>query len=273
MSRALGRLRDVFGDPLFVRTPRGMLPTPRAEELAPEVRDLLQRAAALARPAAFDPATLERSWVIATVDLLDVDVIPRLAAELARVSPRASITTRPLGRDTGDALASGRCDLAIGVRQTLPPEAMTTHLFDDSFVCAVRGGHPTVKRTLSLARFVALSHVLIAPSGEGGGAVDTALEQLGLTRRIAVRTHTFLSAPLIVARTDLVLTGPRSVLVPMAARYGLRLLAPPLTLPRFSVCAAWHPRVHSDQAHTWFRNLAKQAARLEPAQAARANAR
>lgn len=264
MSRALGRLREAFGDPLFVRTPRGMLPTPRAEQLAPEIRDLLQRASALVRPPDLDLATLDRAFVIGSVDFLEADLIPRLAALLAREAPRASITSRPLDGGASEALASGRFDLAIGVRPTLPADAMTTHLFDDDFVCAVRGDHPTVKRSLSLARFVALSHVLIAPRGEPGSPVDAALSQQGLSRRIAVRTHTFLSAPLIVAQTDLVLTGPRRVLVPMAEPYRLRLFPPPVTLRSFAVHQAWHARVHQDPTHAWFRGAVKRVAAARP---------
>lgn len=260
MSRALARLREVFGDPLFVRTPRGMLPTTRAEELAPEVRELLRRASALVRPAALEPQTLERDFVVAGVDFLEADLLPRLVRLLAEEAPRATLTSRPLGPDASDALASGRADLAIGVRTTLPADAMTTHLFDDGFVCVVREGHPSVGRTLSLARFVALSHLLISPRGEPGSPVDTALAALGKSRRIAVRTHTFLSAPLVVAQTDLVLTGPRRVLVPMAAALGLRLLPPPVELRTFAVHMAWHPRVQHDPAHAWLRGLVKRAA-------------
>jgi DNA-binding transcriptional LysR family regulator len=260
VSRALARLREVFGDPLFVRTPRGMLPTSRAEQLAPEVREVLLRASALVRPAAFEPRTLERDFVITGVDFLEADLMPRLARLLAEEAPGATIVSRPLGADASEALAAGRADLAIGVRPTLPADVMTTHLFDDGFVCVVREGHPTVKRTLSLARYAELSHVLISPRGEPGSPVDTALAALGKTRRIAVRTHTFLSAPLIVAQTDLVLTGPRRVLVPMAAALGLRLLPPPVALRTFAVHMAWHPRVQHDPAHAWLRGLVKRAA-------------
>ncbi|GAB4202130.1 MAG: LysR family transcriptional regulator [Sandaracinaceae bacterium] len=261
-SRALARLREVFGDPLFVRAPRGILPTPRAEQLAPEVRELLQRASALVRPPDLDPRTLARDFVIAGVDFLEGDLLPRLARVLADEAPRAALTSRPLGADVGEALASGRVDLAIGVPSTLPPDAMTTHLFDDAFVCVVRDGHPSVRRTLSLTRFAALSHVLISPRGEPGSPVDTALEAQGLRRRIAVRTHTFLSAPLIVAQTDLVLTGPRRVLVPMAAALGLRLLPPPLPLRSFPVHMAWHPRVQNDPVHAWLRGLVRRSVKL-----------
>lgn len=255
VSRALGRLRVAFGDPLFVKAGTGMVPTPRAEQVASDVRDVLRRAAALVQPLEFAPATLERTFVIGTVDYLELDVLPRILRALATEAPQVSLVSRPLGLDVGDALLHGRLDLAVGLRSQLPAEAMAQQLFEDGFVCAVREGHPSVKRTLSLARFVELGHILIAPRGEPGSAVDSALEARGLGRRIAVRTHTFLAAPTIAAQTDYILTGPRRVVLPMAAKYGLRTFEPPLVLKPFAIHQAWHPRVHDDPAHAWFRAL------------------
>src|SRR5580704_205054 len=111
MSRALGRLRDAFDDPLFVRTPRGMLPTTRADALAPRVLAVLDAAGSLTRPAAFDPHTLVRTFVIGLADFFDAELITRLVEVLARDAPGVSVHTRPLGDDVGDALASGRLDL------------------------------------------------------------------------------------------------------------------------------------------------------------------
>lgn len=261
MSRALSRLRERFGDPLFARSPKGMTPTPRAEALAPEIDALLESARALLRPAAFHPAALTRTFVVGSVDFLEAEVLPRLAGVFSEEAPKAGISSRPLrADDTADALATGRLDLVVGVRDNVPEGAVVTHLFDDEFVCVVREGHPTVKRKLSLDRFVELSHVLIAPRGEKGGIVDTVLAGLGKSRRVAVQTQTFLAAPLLVAETDLVLTGPRRILVPMAARLGLRLLAPPVQIPGFSIWMGWHPRVQEDPAHVWFRGAVRRAA-------------
>jgi DNA-binding transcriptional LysR family regulator len=255
LSRALGRLRACFDDPLFVRTPRGMLPTPRAEQLAPAIDDVLGRARALGHPVASSPRALQRNFVLGSVDFAESVLLPRLLELCAQEAPGVSITSRPLGPDAADALAAGRLDLTIGVRAALPVGTTIKHLFDDDFVCVVREGHPKVKRSLSLATFAALDHVLIAPRGEPGSPVDTALAAQGLTRRVAVRTHTFLAAPLIVAQTDLVLTGPERVLVPMAKHHGLRLLPPPVELRGFAVYQAWHPRMQHDPAHVWLRGL------------------
>ena len=255
VSRSLARLRVLFGDPLFVKSKTGMLPTPRAEQVASGVRDVLQRAQALTLPTEFDPATLERAFVIGSLDYLEAAVLPRVLSALALEAPHVSIVSRPLTVDAGEALASGRMDLAIGLRNQMPPDAVAQQLFEDGFVCAVREGHPSVKRTLSLQRFVALGHILIAPRGEPGSAVDSVLATQGLTRRIAVRTQTFLAAPMIAAQTDYVLTGPRRIVLPMAPLYGLRTFTPPITLTPFSIHQAWHVRVQDDPAHAWLRGL------------------
>lgn len=253
MSRALGRLREVFGDELFVRTPRGMLPTPRADALAPQIEAVLAAASALVQPVDLDPARLARQFTIATADMYEAYLVPPLAEALAKAAPGVTLMTRPVNEQTADALVAGRIDLLIGVAAALPADAMRAKLFDDLFVCVVRDGHPAVGKQLSIEKYCELSHVQIAPRGEAGGIVDTMLAARGLARRVVVRTHGFLSAPAIVASSDLVLTGPSRVLGPFAARFGLRLLDPPLQLPGFSTWQGWHPRMHEDPAHAWFR--------------------
>jgi DNA-binding transcriptional LysR family regulator len=261
MSRVLGRLRAAFGDPLFVRTPRGMVPTSRADELAPQVIAVLAAAGKLVRPAAFDPATLARTFTIGVSDFFDAELIPRLVEILAREAPGVAITTRPLTDDVADALASGRIDLMLGVRESVPAEARLTKLYDETFLCAVRRDHPRVGKRLSIERFVAERHLLIAPAGNPGSRVDTSLAARGLSRRVVVRVHTFLSAPAIVASSDLILTAPRRVLEPLAKPFALRLLPPPVDVAGFPLFAAWHPRIHDDPAHAWFRAALSTASR------------
>jgi len=260
MSRALGRMREAFGDELFVRTSRGMLPTPRADALAPEVDRLLEAAAALGRPAAFDPARLKRRFAIATTDMVEADLFPRLVDALAG-APGVELTSRPLGEHPEDALATGRLDLIIGVRASMPSDALSAKLFEDGFVCAVRADHPGVGKRLTLAKFCELPHLQIAPRGEPGGTLDDALAAAGVSRRVLVRTHGFLAAPAIVAASDLILTAPTRVLSRVAGAYGLRLLPPPVDVPTFTFFQMWHPRVDADPAHAWFRGVVRSAAR------------
>jgi LysR family transcriptional regulator, transcriptional activator of nodD3 and syrA len=264
MSRALARMRSVFRDELFVRGPRGVVPTPRAEALGMEVRDVLERAEQLGRQEHFDPATLDRTFVLAANDFGEGVVLPRVVVRLGAVAPRVKLTTRPHLRDSSDALSSGAIDLVLAVATDLPRDAMSQHLFEDGFRCAVRKGHPRVGKRMTLDLYTELGHVLISPRGEPGGAVDSALEKIGRTRPVAVRIHSFLAAPQIVATSDLVLTGPTRILEPLAEAHGLKLLAPPIDLPRFSVHQAWHARVHRDPVHAWFRGVVASATRDAP---------
>jgi DNA-binding transcriptional LysR family regulator len=257
MSRALGRLRVLFGDPLLVRTSRGMLLTPRGEELVPSVRRILAEASALVRRTDFEARALARTFVVGTTDYVEARLLPKLTEDLARNAPQVNVVTRPAGAAAFDDLENGRLDLVIIPQRSLPVWLKVQHLFDDTFLCAVRSGHPTVKRKLSLATFLALRHVQIAPMGAPGGPVDDALSARGLSRRVAVRTQSFLAAPLLVANTDFVITAPRTVLESLAKPLHLRTLALPLDVPGFRVVAGWHPRAHDDPAHRWFRGAVK----------------
>ncbi len=261
MSRALGRMRALFGDVLFVRTHAGMVPTPRADALAPEVRRVLDEAAALVHARPFSVRDLNRTFVIGTSDLFEAYLLPRLAAIVTREAPGVDVSMRVVPEDPSPELVDGRLDLVILPRQSLPEGMMSAHLFDDTFLCAVRRDHPEVKRSLSLDRFTSLRHVQIAPRGRPGGPVDDALAALGLARRVFARTPSFLAAPLLVARSDLILTAPRLVLEPLAAPLGLRTFPLPFDVPGFRVHAAWHARAHEDPAHRWFRSAVARASR------------
>jgi len=188
--------------------------------------------------------------------------MPRLVAVLAREAPGVTLQSRPFDATTvGDALASGRLDVILSIREAIPAEARMTKLYDERFLCAVRRDHPGVGKRLTLERYCALPHLLIAPSGNPGSHVDSLLAARGLSRRVVVRVHTFLSAPAIVASSDLVLTAPARVLEPLARPFRLRLLPPPLEVPPISLHVAWHPRVDDDPAHAWFRGILVRASR------------
>ncbi len=158
-------------------------------------------------------------------------------------------------------LESGRIDLVIVPQANLPEGLMVQPLFDDTFLCAVRRDHPEVRRKLTLERFLTLRHVQIAPQGRPGGPVDDALAARGKSRRVAVRTPSFLAAPLLVSRSDFILTAPRFVLEPLATPFGLRTFPLPVPVPGFRVASAWHPRAQEDPEHRWFRGLLARAGR------------
>ncbi|MBI2394960.1 MAG: LysR family transcriptional regulator [Deltaproteobacteria bacterium] len=259
MSRALARLRAIFDDPLFVRAPTGMTPTPRADALAPAVDALQERVRALVEKARFDPATLRRTFVIAAHDMVAQQLVAGVVVALSREAPGVDLSLRPLLDDVREQLAS--VDLLVGTQPSIPVSAISQFLRADEFLCAVRVGHPVVRRKLTLEQYVSLAHVQIAPRGTPGGPVDDALAAQGLARRVAVRTHSFFVAPLLIARSDLILTAPARMLAPLADMLGLRTFPPPLPLPGFRIHQAWHPRVADDPAHRWFRRLVAATAR------------
>jgi DNA-binding transcriptional LysR family regulator len=255
MSRDLGRLREVFGDPLFVRSARGMVPTARADTLAPEIAGLLAQARALVAPARFDPRTLRRTFVIAASDLFEFEFTARLVRLTGELAPGVDLVVQAVGPDVAQRMASGQVDILVSPHAILPHGVTSRFLFEDVFVSAVREGHPRVKKVLSLELFTELAHIQIAPSGRSGGPVDDALTALGLARRVAIRTPSFLTAPLLVAGSDLLLTAPSRMLVPLAERFRLRIFPPPIEVQGFRAHMAWHARAQHDEAHRFFRGL------------------
>jgi DNA-binding transcriptional LysR family regulator len=259
MSHALNRLRKLLDDPILVRTPRGMLPTPRAEELvAPIRRALGEIERALHHRPDFDPATATRTFTLSAVDFGEFLILPPLLARLRAEAPGVDLVVQALRlEEVLEQLEAGDVDLGIGV--SLPPDlprAYRQKLFDERFVCLVREGHPEVgDGPLSLEKFVSLSHALISPRGRKGGYVDRALEAIGLSRHVALMVPHFLVAPHVVAQSDLVLTLPARVGRAFADILPLRAIEPPLELASFTVTQFWHERQQKDPAHAWFRGL------------------
>jgi DNA-binding transcriptional LysR family regulator len=262
VSHALARLRKTLGDPLLVRSPRGMDLTPRAQGIAaPLARALVDLAAAVRPPAPFDPAASTRRFRIATDDYPERLVLPKLLARLWREGPGVEVEVMTTGPRSGHDLADGLADAVIapaGVIGSLPG-AYTQHLFDERFVCLSRVRHPTIGRRLTLDTYIALPHLLVSPGGRPGSIVDKALSKLGRRRRVAVVVPHFLAALPIVRQSDVVVTIGRRLA--LASREGLRIHAPPLELPGFGVSLFWHEREHGDPAHAWFRRIVASVAK------------
>jgi DNA-binding transcriptional LysR family regulator len=261
LSHGLRRLRDAFGDPMFVRTPRGMALTPLAESLAVPIREALAllESEVLER-GPFRPAVLSRTFRIRTTDYLEALVMPDLLAALGAEAPRVRVAALPVGTALPKAeLESGACDLAVaGFFDDIPAGFQREALFDDTFACAVRKSHPRIRsREVTLEAFRAERHVLVAPGGELTGAVDRALARQKNRREVAVGTSAFLVAAWICARTTLVVTAPSRLLAHLAGPLGLRTFDPPLSMPAIHVVQVWHARSEADPAHRWFRDLVR----------------
>ncbi len=260
-SHALARLRELLGDPLLVRGPRGaMLPTPRALALAPLVHRALDGiAGALRHPEAFDPTTARRSFLIGAGDYAELVLLPALVSRLAATAPGIDLFVRTVPDELATALARGDLDVVIAParpRDASGPGMYQRHLFDEQFVCALRRDHPAARRRLTLDRYCALDHLLIAPRGTAGGFVDDALAALDRQRRVVLAVPHFLIVPHVIATTDLIVTLASRIATAFAGSHRLATLRPPpeLALTGFAIHLLWHERSHGDDAQRWFRD-------------------
>lgn len=257
VSHALARLRALLGDPLLVRgTGGGLVPTARAEALGPPLRRALEGLVeALREPGGFDPATARRTFRVGASDYAELVLLPRLAARLGREAPAVSLWVQALQGDGDAELASGELDMLIGLPRGKDRAAgcHERRLFRESFTCVVRAGHPAASQRLTLARYCALPHLLVAPRGKPGSLVDDTLAASGHSRRIALAVPHFLVAPHVIAASDLVATLATRVVATFAPSFGLVQLAPPLELPGFSMSLVWHERAHHEPASRWLR--------------------
>lgn len=259
MSRALARLRAVTGDPLLVRAGRGLVRSPRAEEMREEVARLVSDAQALLRPAErLDLARLERSFTIRTSDGFAETFGPELIRIVGAEAPGVSLRfVRKLDKDSA-GLREGAVDLETGVvDKAIGPEIRAQALFRDRYVVAVRPGHPLVKGGIALAPYAKGAHVVIERRGLETEPVDRELEAQGIIRRAAITVDGF-SAALALARTsDLIATVPERHTEGLRA--GMVSLEPPFEAEGFTVSLLWHPRMDGDAAHRWLRDCLRRA--------------
>lgn len=255
VSGMLTRLRESFGDPLFVRSQRGMVPTARALALAVPVKQLLGEVETLLQPQAFDPATAALTLTIASTDYaLQAVVVPFLAA-LRRQAPGIRVAVLPAQDQRLRAqLERGDIDLALVTPEYTPADLHARRLFDERYACVLRADHPDAAAgRLSLDRFCELDHALVSYTGGSFcGVTDEALARIGRRRRVTLSVMSFLVLPEILRESDLIAVVPRRL---ATHSDGLAILDPPLDVPGFTKTAAWHERTHRAPGHRWVRAL------------------
>lgn len=260
MSRTLTRLREATGDPLLVRAGRGLVPTPRAEEIAGRVHDLAREAQAVLSPRrdGLDLATLDRTFTLRTSEgFLAVFAAPLVSA-VSAAAPGVRLRFAPKPVKDTVALREGEIDLEIGVLGDAPPEVRAQLLFRDRYVGAVQAGHPLLAEPITAARYAACRHVVVSRRGEAEGPVDAALSELDLARRIVAVVPGFPDALAIARRTNLVAQVTRSSFHPVGGQAladGLVAFDLPVTTPEIAISLQWHPRLEADPAHRWLRGL------------------
>jgi len=254
VSGMLTRLRNLFGDPLFVRTQHGVIPTPRADDLAEPIKALLTDIEALITPTDFDPASTTMTISISANDYMQQSLIVPLIRNLRKTAPGIRLAILP-AEITGlaDKMARGTIDLAVTIPEFSSPNLPRSLLYTERYVCAARKGHPLKGKKLSLGDFCRFDHVIVSPTGGSfEGPADQVLAERGANRRVSVSLPSF-HVLLETLRTDdfLALVPERLLYGKMA---GLRLFEPPITVPDFDVIATWHHRVEKNPAHRWLRS-------------------
>lgn len=269
-SHALGRLRALVQDPLFVRTRTGLVPTARADAMADAVRaSVAALEATLFVPPPFDPGTVERTFRIRPSDYVECLLVPRLVERLAKIAPKVNLFARPVVTEPVLALEEGQLDLLIQPTHS-GEQTDGFHmeaLWDERLVGIARRGHPLTSGRVTLERFANASHALVSPRGQPGGMVDDVLKRLGIPRRVAFTTPSFLVAPQVVATTDLVMVLPARIAAVLQAQLRLATFEPPLEVPGFRMAMFWHARHDSDPAHAFIRREIAQVAAALPSPA------
>lgn len=267
-SRALARLRKVLDDPLLMRTQGGYRLTPRAEKLRPEVAQAVRALDRVFAPVYFDPVTSTRRFRIAATDYGSLAVLNRGAPALLRNAPRARLDILPWTDATLDGLAAADIDLALYADDPLPPAYAYRRLFNETFSCLFRRGHPVATRARGgsrAARLKALGSfpqaVIAYPSGRTN-QYDDVFEQMQLTHeRVALSLPYFLAAPWVIAESDLVLVVPTRVADCLTPIANLDNAPFPARGAGFEYRMVWHERMHHDPDHRWLRDVILQSTR------------
>lgn len=257
VSNALGRLRKLLGDELFLRTSRGMVPTPYAEALAQPIADALAALhGTLNARASFDPARSERAFVIGVNDVGETYFLPRLMRALDDAAPGVTIrTVRTTSIDVKDEMERGLIDLAMGFLPGLKHGFFQRRLFRQPYVCIFREDHPLARTGVSARQFRAAEHVAIVSEGTGHGVVDQVIEQAGIRRRLRLTVPHFMAVGPVLQATDMIAVVPRRFADCACKPFGLATAPCPVKIPESVINVFWHARNHREPANQWLRQV------------------
>ncbi len=256
VSMSLARLRKHFKDPLFVRTPDGMEPTPQMTELM----ELLEKAeglleTALVHRVAFDPATSDRTFHLAATEITRVGLLPELMKRLHTSARAVNIELHDISDETPRLLHAGRIDLAIGCVASAGSGFCQQRLFKDRFVCAVRANHPRIDQALTIEQFESEAHVVLTTPGSGVEMVEKALESNHIRRKVRLRVPGCFGISRMITGADCLAVVPEQLGRLIAGTGRIRLTPVPFALPPFYVVQHWHERYTQDPASKWLRGL------------------
>jgi DNA-binding transcriptional LysR family regulator len=257
VSNALSRLRKLTDDPLFLRTPKGMEPTPFAEQLAdPMARALQDIHSAINQRSSFDPTTSKRAFAVGMTDIGEIYFLPKLMKELSRLAPHVSLSTvRNAAVNLQDEMEVGHVNLAIGLLPQLKAGYFQRRLFKQHYVCMFRRGHALDKRQISLTEFSAADHVVVVSEGTGHGKADELLRRKRIDRKVVLTVPHYVAVGHILHDSDLVATVPERLAQALVKPFGLSYVRHPAKLPEIAINLFWHGRYQKDPAIAWLRAL------------------
>ncbi len=260
MSRALERLREMFGDPLLVRSGRGYERTVRGERLLRALDALMPRLEGIVRGEEFDPAQSQERFRVALTDHASTTLLPSLVARLRKAAAHMKLEVSTWRTEAYEDVAAGRLDIALSAEE-VPPALESEVILDLDFVCLVGSAQRMRSRRLTLKQYLQFPHALVETLAGQQTLVDRPLAQLGAKRHVVFSLPFFVPAIFAIAQTDLVLTLPRKLAKIAAGMAGLRVVEPPREIKAFPYFMAWHPRLTTEPAHAWFREQLRIAAR------------
>jgi DNA-binding transcriptional LysR family regulator len=266
VSHGLGRLRRVMQDPLFLRHPKGVVPTDRARQLATPVAEVLERArAVMSQAETFDPGRSSRRFMIGAPDGASAVLLPPLLAKLRREAPGIALGVRNLVGRFEDALTeldAKTLDVAVVPIADIPARFVSRVLYQEDFVLVTRVGHP-LGRNPTLPNYAAAPHLMVSLTGDPQGLVDKLLAKRKLTRRVVLTVSNFLQALAIVSESDLVAALPRQFVAKHAARYKVVCFEPPIPLLSAPILAVAPQVATRDAGLAWLLDALDASARAE----------
>ncbi len=252
ISRALSRLRQRFDDPLLIRGAGGLVPTPRAQELAEPLAKWLNEGELLFQPQQFDPAQLRRTFRLASTDFGVLAVIAPALGAIADAAPDMDLIVEPLTERSGHELARGDIDLIVTGIDPDPSAVHSQLLFVETFLSIARRDHPAFdgRDDIDLETFLAWPHVMVTVAENAHDPLEGRFPPTR-QRRTIMRSKTFMTAPFLAAQSDAFMTLPAAAARHFATTIGVRAFDPPLPLGSFNYWLAWHERSRRDPATLW----------------------
>ena len=262
ISNALGSLRALYGDELFIRTPKGVAPTAKALEIADPIRESLKLVdGTLESDFEFRPESLHRQFTVALTDYGELHFLPYLISELNVTAPGVEVVCLPEpGATLTPEMRSGTVDLVWDWLRIDDPRFHVELAFEDRSYCVARTGHPKVNGGLSVDDFLELEHVALRPTRTHIPMIERELEKQGLERKVVTEVSHLLAMPGIVANTDLVACLPERLAKFYARQMDLAICPNPVFSHPVPVYQMWHKHLDDDAGHAWFRGLLQQLA-------------